>query len=142
VYKGVLLSTNAQPGWKDARWLGGYLTNAALMLGCAEMLVLSVWLRRASAAARLRPALGLLLVLNLVPLCLLVVDLHTTLSRLSTRWQLCGVGALAFGGGVLLPLCLLLLVDSPLSLLSAVVCMVLGSLVIRFVIITLPHVSA
>src|SRR5271170_1671322 len=26
-YKGVLLSTNAQPGWKDARWLGGYLTN-------------------------------------------------------------------------------------------------------------------
>src|ERR1700734_2286817 len=24
-YKGVLLSTNAQPGWKDARWMGGYL---------------------------------------------------------------------------------------------------------------------
>src|SRR6202167_1618583 len=26
-YKGVLLSTNAQPGWKDARWLGGSSTN-------------------------------------------------------------------------------------------------------------------
>src|SRR5207237_3572590 len=24
VYKGVLLSTNAQPGWRDARWLGAY----------------------------------------------------------------------------------------------------------------------
>src|SRR6516164_11354556 len=24
-YKGVLLSTNAQPGWREARWLGGYL---------------------------------------------------------------------------------------------------------------------
>ncbi len=32
-YKGVLLSTNAQPGWKDARWLGGYLTNSALLMG-------------------------------------------------------------------------------------------------------------
>ena len=142
VYKGVLLSTNAQPGWKDARWLGGYLTNAALMLGCAEMLVLSVVMRHASAAAMLRPALGLLLVLNLVPLCLLAVDLRTTLSRLYTRWQLCGVGTLALGGGVLLPLCLLLVVDSPLSMLSAVMCIALGSLVIRFVIIMLPHASA
>ena len=142
VYKGVLLSTNAQPGWKDARWLGGYLTNSALMLGCAEMLVLSVLMRHVSAAAILRPALGLSLVLNLVPLCLLVVDLRTTLSRLYTRWQLCGVGTLALGVGVLLPLCLLLVVDSPLSMLSAVMCIVLGSLVIRFVIIMLPHASA
>src|SRR5579871_5360599 len=29
VYKGVLLSTSAQPGWRDARWLGGYLASAA-----------------------------------------------------------------------------------------------------------------
>src|SRR6202522_4203672 len=43
-YKGVLLSTNAQPGWKDARWLGGYLTNSALLLGCGELLLLSVLL--------------------------------------------------------------------------------------------------
>src|ERR1700744_6137517 len=40
-YKGVLLSTNAQPGWKDARWMGGSLTNAALFMGCGELLVLS-----------------------------------------------------------------------------------------------------
>jgi hypothetical protein len=40
IYKGVLLSTNAQPGWRDARWLGGYLTNSALLLGCAELLAL------------------------------------------------------------------------------------------------------
>jgi hypothetical protein len=99
VYKGVLLSTTAQPGWKDARWLGGYLTSSALMLGSAEMLILSILMGHASAAAILRPALGLLLVLNLVPLGLLVVDLHTTLWRLYSRWELCGVGALALGGG-------------------------------------------
>src|SRR5437763_1015308 len=68
IYKGVLLSTNAQPGWRDARWLGGYLTNSALLLGCAEMLVLAVLLGQERASSLLRPALVLLLVLNLVPL--------------------------------------------------------------------------
>jgi Ni/Fe-hydrogenase subunit HybB-like protein len=142
VYKGVLLSTNAQPGWKDARWLGGYLTNSALMLGCAEMLVLSVLMKHASAAAMLRPALGLLLVLNLIPLCLLAIDLRTTLSRIYTRWELCGVGALSLGGGVLIPLFLLCVVGSLLFTLSAVMFILLGSLVIRFVIVKLPHASA
>jgi hypothetical protein len=142
VYKGVLLSTNAQLGWKDARWLGGYLTNSALMLGCAEMLVLSILMGHASAAAMLRPALGLLLVLNLVPLCLLVVDLRTTLSRIYTRWELCGVGAVSLGGGVLIPLFLLCVVGSPLFMLSAVMFILLGSLVIRFVIVKLPHAAA
>src|ERR1700678_1468021 len=50
-YKGVLLSTNAQPGWKDARWLGGYLTNSALLMGCAELLVLSALMGQTQAAA-------------------------------------------------------------------------------------------
>ena len=142
VYKGVLLSTNAQPGWKDARWLGGYLTNSALMLGCAEMLVLSVLTKHASAAAMLRPALGLLLVLNLIPLCLLLGDLRATLSRIYTRRELYGVVALSLGGGVLIPLFLLFVVDSLLFTLSAAMCIVLGSLLIRFVIIKLPHASA
>ena len=142
VYKGVLLSTNAQPGWKDARWLGGYLTNSALMLGCAEMLVIAVLMKHASAAAILLPALGLLLVLNLVPLCLLGVNLRPTLSNIYTRWELWSVGALSLGGGVLLPLVLLCVVGRPLSMLGAVMCILLGSLVIRFVIIKLPHASA
>src|SRR3984893_11643958 len=48
-YKGVLLSTNAQPGWKDARWLGGYLTNSALVMGCGELLVLSALIEQKQA---------------------------------------------------------------------------------------------
>jgi Ni/Fe-hydrogenase subunit HybB-like protein len=142
VYKGVLLSTNAQPGWKDARWLGGYLTNSALMLGCAEMLVLSILMNHASAAVILRPALGLLLAVNLIPLCLLLGDLRTTLSRIYTRQELYGVGALSLGGGVLIPLFLLFVVDSLLFTLSAVMFILLGSLVIRFVVVKLPHASA
>ena len=41
-YKGVLFSTCSQPGWKDARWLGGFMANSALMLGSAQMLAASV----------------------------------------------------------------------------------------------------
>ena len=69
------ISSIPPPGWKDARWLGGYLTNSALMLGCAEMLVISVVMNNASAVAILRPALALLVVLDVAALCLLVLDL-------------------------------------------------------------------
>ena len=37
-YKGVLFSTCSQPGWKDARWLGGFMANSALTLGCVQLL--------------------------------------------------------------------------------------------------------
>src|SRR6201999_2953353 len=73
-YKGVLLSTNAQPGWKDARWLGGYLTNSALLMGCAELLVLSVLTEQTQAIAILRTAVIVLLVLNVIPLGLLFAN--------------------------------------------------------------------
>src|SRR5271170_6238281 len=87
VYKGVLLSTNAQPGWRDARWFGGYLTNSALLLGCTVMLALSVLMGQESAAATLRTALGFLLVLNMIPLGLLIADLRPVLARIYTREQ-------------------------------------------------------
>ena len=53
-YKGVLFSTCSQPGWKDARWLGGCMANSALMLGCAELLAVSV-LTGACAGRRRSP---------------------------------------------------------------------------------------
>src|SRR6202034_2607304 len=108
-YKGVLLSTNAQPGWKDARWLGGYFTNSALLLGCAELLVLSTLMKQTQATAILRSAFILLLVLNVIPLGLLFRNLQPTHVRLYTREQLWRVGALLFAAGTLMPLALTLL---------------------------------
>ena len=139
IYKGVLLSTNAQPGWRDARWLGGYLTNSALMLGCAELLALSVVMGQESAAATLRIALGVLLVLNVIPLGLLVASLRSELARTYPRGQLWGVGMLALGGGTLVPLGLILVGSSAPLMLAAVLLIMLGSLVIRFLIIRIPH---
>src|SRR5947209_1894797 len=118
-YKGVLLSTNAQPGWRGARWLGGYLTNSALLLGCAEMLALSVLMGQAGAVATLRPALGLLLVLNAIPLGLLLANLRPVLARICTREQLWRVGMLTLGGGTLIPLGLVLVGDGPPLMLGA-----------------------
>jgi Ni/Fe-hydrogenase subunit HybB-like protein len=141
VYKGVLLSTNAQPGWRDARWLGGYLTNSALLLGCVQMLALSVLMGQDGAAAALRTALGLLLVLNMMPLGLLVVSLRSVLARTYARGHLWRIGMLTFGGGMLIPLGLVLVGSSPLLMLSAVL-ILLGSLVIRFLIIRIPHATA
>ena len=50
-YKGVLLSTNAQPGWRDARWLGGFMANSALALGLAQLLAIAILTGDARAAA-------------------------------------------------------------------------------------------
>jgi hypothetical protein len=138
LYKGVLLSTNSQPGWRDARWLGGYLTNSALLLGCAALLALSVLMGQEPATAVLRPALGLLLVLNAVVLFLLLAELRTALAQIYTPRELWQLGLLVLGGGTLAPLCLVVVGGSSPLLLAAAL-LVLGSLVIRFVIIKVPH---
>jgi hypothetical protein len=139
VYKGVLLSTSSQPGWKDARWLGGYLASAALLLGCAEMLVLAVLLSLGSAAALLRRALALLLLLNGLLLFLLLTEMRPALVRIYKPRQLWQRGILELGGGMVLPLALILVGESPLVRLAAVLFLVLGSLAIRLEIIKVPH---
>lgn len=140
-YKGVLLSTNSQPGWKDARWMGGYLTSSAILLGCSEMMVLSVLAGQAQAVAILRNAFITLLVLNVIPLCLLLANLRPTIVLLFTHGQLWRMGLLAFVSAVLIPLALMLAGDSLLFVFTAVTSFWLGSLYIRLVYIRIPHTS-
>ena len=66
-YKGVLFSTSSQPGWKDARWLGGFMANSALALGCAQLLAISILTGDERAAAALRTVTAVLLVLQSDP---------------------------------------------------------------------------
>jgi hypothetical protein len=140
-YKGVLLSTNAQPGWKDARWMGGYLTNSALLLGCAQLLFLSALMRQAQAAATLRTAFIVLLLLNVVPMALLFANLRPTLARLFTREQQWRVGSLAFVAGTLIPVGLMLVGDGLLLVFGAMILLLLGSWLIRLVYVKIPHTS-
>src|SRR5262245_4550573 len=137
-YKGVLFSTTAQPGWKDARWLGGYLVSSAFLLGCAELLTLAILLGEQSAMTLLRRALVPLLLLNAVALGLVVSDMRATLARVYTGQALGRLGAVALGGGALLPLGLLV-VGGLLPMLGAVLFIVLGALAVRFELVFLPH---
>lgn len=77
--------------------------------------------------------------LNAVPLTLLLVDVRATLAHLSSRRTLFGLGALSLGGGLLLPLYLLAVAGRPPLMLGAALCVVLGGLLSRFVIIALPR---
>jgi hypothetical protein len=139
-YKGVLLSTNAQPGWKDARWIGGYLTNSALLMGCAELLVLSALMRQVQTTAILRIAFIVLLALNLIPLGLLFANLRPAHGRLYTREQQWRVGVL-IAAGTLVPLVLMLLNGDLLFILVAVIFLLSESWVIRFLYVKIPHTS-
>jgi hypothetical protein len=140
-YKGVLLSTNSQPGWKDARWMGGYLTNSAFLVGCAELLVLSSLMGQAPAVAILRIAFIALLAINVIPQGLLLANLDPTLARLFTREQRWRTGLIIFAAGTLIPLTLMLLGDGLLNVFAAVIFLLLGSLVIRHVYVKIPHTS-
>src|ERR1700753_2949952 len=139
-YKGVLLSTNAQPGWKDARWLGGYLTNSALLMGCGELLVLSAPMGQTQATTILRTAFIALLVINVIPLALLFANLRPAHARLYTRKQQWRVGAL-IAAGTLVPLGLMLLNGDLLFILVAVIVLLAESWLVRFVYVQIPHTS-
>ena len=139
-YKGVLLSTNAQPGWKDARWMGGYLTNSALLIGCAELLVLSALMGQTQATAILRTAFIVLLVINVIPLGLLFANLRPAHAQLYTREQQWRVGAL-ITAGALIPLGLMLLNGGLLFISLAVIFLLAESWLIRFVYVKIPHTS-
>jgi hypothetical protein len=93
------------------------------------------------AAAILRVALGLLLVLNVIPLGLLVANLRPVLARTYTREQLWRVGMLTLGGGTLIPLGLLFIGGGSPLMLGTVLFILLGSLGIRYLIVKIPHAS-
>ena len=141
VYKGVLFSTTAQPGWKDARWLGGYLASSAVMLGAAQLLLLALVTGQPEAAVALRVALVPLLVLNAIALGLVISDVRGTLVRTYDRAALGRLALLVVGGGLLAPLGLLAL-GGPKPVAGAVLLIVLGALLVRAELVRLPHLPA
>lgn len=66
-YKGVLFSTTAQPGWRDARWLGAYHVTSALAIGCGLLWPLAEVLGTTEAAELLRWVLAGLILLGVFP---------------------------------------------------------------------------
>jgi Ni/Fe-hydrogenase subunit HybB-like protein len=140
-YKGVLFSTSSQPGWKEARWLGGFMANSALTLGCGELLAVSVLAGYARAAAALRWVAVVLVLLNIIPAGLLFSELHKTFLRIYSDRQVYLVLLLIFIGGTLTPVVLLLVGNGAPWILVAVLLILLGGLASRVVLIKIPHAS-
>ena len=128
IYKGVLFSTTAQPGWRDARWLGGYLATSAVLLGCAQLLLLALLLDQPGATAALRAATLALLVVNGIGLVLVGKDVP----------RLRGAAAIAGVVGLGAPLALLCW-SGPAAFVAAVVLIVVGAVVVRHALVQLPH---
>src|SRR5262249_28365695 len=102
-YKGVLFSTPAQPGWRDARGWGASPVGSAGGMGPAGLLALAALTGPEMTVAALRPAAGLLLAVSLVPLAVVTAEMRTALARRYSRGHLAAAGALVYVGGVLVP---------------------------------------
>lgn len=138
LYKGVLFSTTAQPGWREARWLGGYLVNSAFLLGAGLMLSLAVLLDQPQASRVLRPALIALVPIHLAALGLLLSGIGPRLAEVRSGRQRASLGAVVVVGGMLAPM-LLLVLDSHVAHLIAVALLLTSAVVARAELVFLPH---
>jgi Ni/Fe-hydrogenase subunit HybB-like protein len=136
VYKGVLLSTSSQPGWRDARWLGAYHTTGAIVLGAAEMIVLALAMGRPETAALLRDVLVIVLLVHLVPAVLLMRELRPVATR-GHGPMVPRLAAAALLVGVLLPVGLAFVPE--VSLWVPVTLVFAGCFLARWLLVRLPH---
>jgi hypothetical protein len=112
--------------------------NSAVTLGAAGLLVVAALTGEPLAVAALRPAVGLLLVLNLVVLALLVGNLFPLLSRLYARRQFGVAGLFVLLTAVVIPAASLLAGGVPATASVAMASLVLASLAILYAIVRLP----
>ncbi len=138
-YKGVLFSTSSQPGWKDSRWLGGYLVNSALMFGAVGLLALASFAGPAGGVDRLRPAALLLIASNLVPLGLVAARMRPALEQVEGAGRLAWLAGWVVGIGLIAPAALLWLGRGPVAGLAASAGLVVGGYAWRRAIVFLPH---
>jgi hypothetical protein len=136
-YKGVLFSVTAQPGWKHARWFGAYLINSAVMLGATQLLVMAELLGEQSATSILRPAVGVLAALNLLPLAALANNLGPTLASVYPRRERVAFGVVTVAGVIFVVG--LLAVGGLVAALVVLAIMVATCFAVRDTLIDLPH---
>jgi Ni/Fe-hydrogenase subunit HybB-like protein len=140
-YKGVLLSTSAQPGWQDARWLGAYLTSGAFVLGGAAMTILAALASQEQAATALRIPLAVLLAIHAVPTFLLMLELWPTADRALPRGNRNLLAAVT-AGKILLPLALVIASPGLWAQLTAVILILCGTFVTRHLLVQWPDWTA
>ncbi len=137
LYKGVLFSVTSQPGWKDARWLGAYIGNSAILLGCSALLVIAAFAGRSEAAAALRGVMLALLVLDVVFFWLLYRGIAPRFRERYGPNQTVFFWLTVVAAGWLLPF-FLLLQGSFVELIPPML-IVVAALTVRYAVVFLPH---
>jgi formate-dependent nitrite reductase membrane component NrfD len=86
LYKGVLFSTTAQPGWRDARWLGAYVCVSGLWSGASVAMVIAAVSGEDAVTDATKVAAAVLAALSVGPMWLLRQDLEPEMTeRFSLR---------------------------------------------------------
>ncbi len=138
-YKGVLLSATAQPGWKDARWLGAEFSVSSGALGTAFLLAAAAIVEARPAMRGLRAALATLLVLDLAAAATVAYEIHGAIRARFTRAEIAGWYAARLGGGLLAPLILLAASSAAPASVAAAVLTILGAIGTRHHLVMIPH---
>ena len=137
-YKGVLFSTSAQPGWRDARWLGAHHVTSALAVGCGLLCALAALGGHDRAAAVLRPALLVLLAVGVYPAYRLAAELRPALAGVYTRGELRAAGWVVVAGSFVAPAALAL-VGGTVAAVAAAGVLLAAAFAVRRVVVYLPH---
>jgi hypothetical protein len=138
LYKGVLFSLTAQPGWRDARWLGAYVGASGLQLGTAALLVVAALGDEEGGIAALRAAALVLVGVAGVTLVLLGLDREQTSGRRLVAIVSRPAAFAAVIGAVVLPLVLLAFGDGAALSLGAGVAVAAGAAATRVAFVDLP----
>ncbi|MGH7908034.1 MAG: NrfD/PsrC family molybdoenzyme membrane anchor subunit [Candidatus Binataceae bacterium] len=137
-YKGVMFSATAQPGWKDARWLGAELATSAGLLGIAGLMLVSLFLPVKAAVPGLRLAQIVMLFVNLAFSLMFFAEFGVKKFRQWSAFRWAAYGALILFGWVA-PLVLTFVGGLPL--LAAAACLVIvAAILFRWDLVMIPHV--
>ncbi len=138
-YKGALLSATAQPGWKDARWLGAELSISSGMLGAASLLLIAILISAGPAIHGYRAALILMLLLELGATGIFLAQTGIVIARGLGFARTILFYGLALGAGVILPLIIALAARQDAALAAGAVLAMFGALAFRYHLVMMLH---
>jgi hypothetical protein len=141
-YKGPLFSITAQPGWRDARWLGADLCSSGPALGSSVFLLIAVLDDSTGAFKNLQVTTLALIAVSTVALGLLRRDLHPELRLRQTQGQERRLYTGVFLLRLVVPLALLLLGTGAVNCAIAATSILVADFIVRFVLVSIPHTEA
>jgi Ni/Fe-hydrogenase subunit HybB-like protein len=140
-YKGVLFSVTAQPGWRDARWLGAYGCSSGPALGSSVLLVVAVFSDNTGAVDGLRATTLALILLSAVTLVLFRRDLVPEVRSRRTPGQRKRLYIGIVLTGLVGPVTLLILGTSTPSVVIAAVLVIIADYIVRLDFVSIPHTA-